>query len=52
MRCKIRSRKRPEWLSSEIRNAIKEKQKVFMRLKITGLELDLYHYWNRGKLKK
>ena len=40
MRCKTRSRKRPEWLSSEIRNAIKEKQKVFIRFKITGPELD------------
>ena len=43
MRCKTRSRKRPGWLSSEIRNAITEKQKIFIRLKITGLELDLYH---------
>ena len=39
--CKTRSRKRPGWLSSEIRNAIKEKQKAFIRFKITGLELDL-----------
>ena len=30
-------------MSSEIRNAIKEKQKIFIRFKITGLELDLYH---------
>ena len=30
-------------MSSEIRNAIKEKQKVFIRFKITGLEVDLYH---------
>ena len=27
-------------MSSEIRNAIKEKQKVFIRFKITGLELE------------
>ena len=33
MRCKIRSRKRPGWLSSEIRNAIKEKQKAFSGIK-------------------
>ena len=38
MRCKTRNRKRPGWLSSEIRNAIKEKQKAFIRFKITGLE--------------
>ena len=50
MRCKARSRKRPGWLSSEIRNAIKEKQKAFIRFKITGLELDLYHY--RSKQRK
>ncbi len=31
MRCKTRNRKRPGWLSSEIKNAMKEKQKVFMR---------------------
>ena len=37
MRCKTRSRKRPGWLSRAIRNAIKEKQKAFMRFKITGL---------------
>ena len=43
MRCKTRIRKRPGWLNSEIRNAIKENQKVFIRFKITGLELDLYH---------
>ena len=43
MRCKTRRRKRPGWLSGEIRNAIKEKQKAFIRFKITGLELDLYH---------
>ena len=29
MRCKTRIRKRPGWLSSEIRNDIKEKQKAF-----------------------
>ena len=44
MRCKTTGRKRPGWWSSEIRNTIKEKQKVFIRFKITGLELDLYHY--------
>ena len=37
-------------MSSEIRNAIKEKQKAFIRFKITGLELDLYHY--RSKQRK
>ena len=31
-------------MSSEIRNAIKENLKAFIRFKITGLELDLYHY--------
>ena len=35
MRCKTRSIKRPGWLSSEIRNAIKENQKAFLRFKIT-----------------
>ena len=35
MRCKIRNRKRPGWLRSEIRNAITEKQKAFVRFKIT-----------------
>ena len=40
MRCKTRSRKRSGWLSSEIRNAIKENQKAFLRFKIPGLELD------------
>ncbi len=35
MRCKTRNRKRPGWLISEIRNAIKEKQKAFIRFKIT-----------------
>ena len=43
MRCKTRRRKRPGWLSSEIRNVIKEKQKAFIRFKITELESDLYH---------
>ena len=41
MRCKTRSRKRPGWLGREIRNAIKEKQRAFIRFIITGLELDL-----------
>ena len=36
-------------MSSEIRNAIKEKQKVFFRFKITGLELDLYHYRSKQR---
>ena len=49
MRCKTRSRKRPGCLSSEIRNAIKEKQKAFIRYKITGLELDLYHYRSKQR---
>ena len=49
MRCKTRSRKTPGWLSSEIRNAIKEKQKAFIRFKITGLELDLYHYRSKQR---
>ena len=52
MRCKTRSRKRPGWLSSEIRNAIKEKQKALMRFKITGLELDLYHYRSKQRQVK
>ena len=30
-------------MSSQIRNAMKEKQKVFIGFNITGLELDLYH---------
>ena len=52
MRCKTRSRKRPGWFSSEIRNTIKEKQKVFIRFKITGLELDLYHYRSKQRQVK
>ena len=52
MRCKTRSTKRPEWLSSEIRNAIEEKQKVFIRFKITGLEVDLYHYRSKQRQVK
>ena len=52
MRCKTRSRKRPGWLSSEIRNAIKEKQKAFIRFKITGLELDLCHYRSKQRQVK
>ena len=40
-------------MSSEIRNAIKEKQKVFILFKITGLELDLSHNRSKqGKVKK
>ena len=49
MRCKIRGRKRPGWLSSELRNAVKEKQKEFIRFKITGLELDFYHYRSKQR---
>ena len=52
MRWKTRSRKRPGWFSSEIRNAMKEKQKAFIRFKITGLESDLYHYWSKQKQVK
>ena len=52
MSCKIRSRKRPGWLSNEIRNAIKEKQKAFIRFKTTGLELDLYHYRSKQRQVK
>ena len=52
MRCKTRSRKRPGWLSSEIRNTIKEKQKAFIRFKITGLELDLCHYRSKQRQVK
>ena len=51
MSCKSRSR--PWWLSSEIRNAIKEKEKAFIRYKITGLEVALYQYQSKqGKVKK
>ena len=50
MKCKTRCRKRPGWLSSEMRNSVKEKQKVFIRYKITGLEFDLYH--NRSKQRQ
>ena len=52
MRWKTRSRKTSGWLSSEIRNAMKEKQKTFIRFKITGLELDLYHYWRKQRQVK
>ena len=52
MRCKTRNRKRPGWLNSEIRNAIKENQKAFIRFKITGLELDLYHYRSKQRQVK
>uniref|UniRef100_A0A8C4Q0S8 Endonuclease/exonuclease/phosphatase domain-containing protein n=1 Tax=Eptatretus burgeri TaxID=7764 RepID=A0A8C4Q0S8_EPTBU len=52
MRCKTGGGKRPGWLSSEIRNTIKEKQKAFTRFNITGLELDLYHYWSKWRQVK
>ena len=52
MRCKTRSIKRPGWLSSELRNAMKEKKKVFIRFKITGLELDLYLYQSKQRQVK
>ena len=52
MRCETRSRKRPGWLSSEIRNAGKEKQKEFIRFKTTRLELDLYHYRSKQRQVK
>jgi len=31
------------------RNVIKEKQKSFMKFKMTGLELDLYHYRSKQR---
>ena len=52
MRCKTRISKGPGWLSSEIRNAIKEKQKAFIRFKITGLEFDLYNYRSQQRQVK
>jgi len=52
MRCKTRSRKRPGWLNSEIRNANKEKKKAFISFKITGLELGLYPYRSKQKQVK
>ena len=52
MRCEIRNRKGTGWLSSDIRNVIKEKQKTFIRFKITGLELDLYHYQSKQRQVK
>ena len=39
-------------MSSEIRNTIKEKQKAFIRFKLTGLELDLYHYRSKQRQVK
>ena len=39
-------------MSSKIRNTIKEKQKAFIRLKITGLELDLHHYRSKQRQVK
>ena len=39
-------------MSSEIRNTIKERQKIFIRFKITGLELDLYHYRSKQRQVK
>ena len=41
MRCKTRIRKRPGWLSRDIRNAIKEKQKVFIRFKTRSEYFDI-----------
>ena len=35
-----------------MRNAIKEKQKAFIRFKITGLELDFYHYRSKQERVK
>ena len=52
MRCETGRRKRPGWLSGKIRNAIQEKQQAFSRFKITGLELDLYHYRSKQKQVK
>ena len=52
MRCETRGRKRPGWLRSEIRNAINEKQKTFIRYKITGLKLDLCHYRRKQRQVK
>ena len=39
-------------MRSEIRNAIKKKQKAFIRFQITGLELDLYHYRSKQRQVK
>ena len=39
-------------MSSEIRNAMKEKKKAFVRFKIPGLELDLYHYRSKQRQVK
>ena len=39
-------------MSSEITNAIKEKQKAFIRFKITGLELDFYHHRSKQRQVK
>ena len=39
-------------MSSEIRNNIKEKRKAFIRFKISGLELDLYHYRSKQRQVK
>ena len=39
-------------MSGEIRNATKEKQKVFIWYKITGLELDLCHYRSKQRQVK
>ena len=35
-----------------MRNVIKEKQKAFIRYKITGLELDLHHYRSKQRQVK
>ena len=48
----MRSRKRPGWLRREVRNTMKEKQKVFIRFKITGLELGLYQYRSKQRQVK
>ena len=39
-------------MSSEIRNALKEKQKAFIRFKITGLKLFLFHYRSKQRQVK
>ena len=44
MRCKTLIRKRPGWFRREIRNAMEEKQKAFIRFKIMGLEIDSVRY--------
>ena len=52
-RCKLEAEGgQPGWLSSETSSAMKEKQKAFMRFKISGLELDLYHYRSKQRQVK